>query len=416
MEKVEREHIELKPIRGFTFIGDPGCDGLGVEIMSIFNAACNEAAGDFLLIGGDIVPNGTQHFYKNVVEMTDTAVSKPAIDKPVYMLAGNHDTQDYEAFFGLKNYFLHNSGLLLVVLDNSKRAFSQETLDLLQRALEYERDNIVLAFHIPPPNTVSGNSVSAEEWDKVLAIISPVREKVKYILCGHIHSYFEDDVNGMKLIATGGGGARIEEVKGVQAPYHHFVEFSFDSSGRLGYSRKQVAFSKAHEIPPAVRGELERAFAGECQAHIRYRLYAEDALKNNKPALAKLFSAAADSEFYHARNFYYALQNFKPSLEAVRESIVNEADEVNTIYLNALNLARQQGAGLAAYAFEDARAAESVHLRLLREAEGTLAAEPDIQERQYYSCSSCGHTITDINSVKYCPVCGAPPDKILAVD
>ena len=410
MEKIVNENNEINAISGFTFIGDPGCDGLGVEIMSIFNAACLEAAGDFMLIGGDIVPNGTNRFYKNVIEMADAVV-----DKPVYVLAGNHDTLDYEAFFGLKNYFIHNSDFLLIVLDNSRRIFSQETLDVLKRALAYERDNIVLAFHIPPPNTVTGNSVSTEEWDKVLAIISPVREKIKYILCGHIHSYFEATVNGMQLIATGGGGARIEEVEGVEAPYYHFVEFTFDPSGSLNYRCKPVSFNKASEISPAVRESLEKAFAGECQAYMRYRLYAEDAHRNNKPALAKLFSAASDSELYHARNFFYAMHNIKPSLEAVDESAANESDEVHNLYLNALNLARQHGAGLAAYAFEDARSAESVHLRLFKEAADTLAAMPDVAEKDYFTCTSCGYTITEISNITYCPVCGAPPDKILPV-
>ena len=407
MEKIERDNIEIGPIKGFTFIGDPGCDGLGVEIMSIFNAACLEAAGDFMLIGGDLVPNGTNRFYKNVVEMADAV-----IEKPVYILAGNHDTLDYEAFFGKKDYFLYNSNLLLIVLDNSRRVFSQETLDLLQRALKYERDNIVLAFHIPPPNKIIKNSVSTEEWDKVLQIISPFKEKIKYILCGHIHSYFEDEVDGIKLIATGGGGARIEEVEGIEAPYYHFVEFSFDSAYNLIYSRKPVSFSKASMIPPPVREAMENAFAGECQAYMRYRMYAEDALKNNKPGLAKLFKAASDSEFYHARNFFYAMHGFKPSMEAIAESIVNEGDEVNNIYLNALNLARQHGTGLAAYAFEDARSAETIHLRLFNEAEKNLTAMPDIPEKQYHTCSSCGYTITDIDNAKFCPVCGAPLDKV----
>ena len=407
MEKVEKEAIAINPINGFTFIGDPGCDGLGVEIMSIFNAACHEAAGDFLLIGGDIVPNGTNRFYESVIAMADAA-----INKPVYMLAGNHDTLNYEAFFGRKNYFLYNSNLLIVVLDNSKRMFSQESLDLLRRALIYERDNIVIAFHIPPPNMFIKNSVSMEEWEKILNIISPVQKKVKYILCGHIHSYFEDNVNGIKLIATGGGGARIEEVHDVEKPYYHFVEFTFDSSGQLQHKYKPVSFSKACNIAVPVRDALERAFVGECQAYMRYRLYAEDALKSNKPGLAKLFLAASDSEFYHARNFYYAMNKFKSSSEAVSESVINEGEEVNVTYLDGLNMSQHHGAGLAAYAFEDARSAEVIHLRLFEEAEQILSIASDIPEKQYFTCTSCGYTITDINKITACPVCGAPLDKI----
>jgi rubrerythrin/predicted phosphodiesterase len=414
VERITREDIELPPIRGFSFVGDPGCDGLGVEIMSIFNAACHEAsqeaAGDFLLVGGDIVPNGADRFYQNVIAMTDTA-----IDKPIYMLAGNHDKQNYEAYFGKKNYFLYNSQLLLIVLDDSQRAFSPETLDVLRRALSHTCDCIILAFHIPPPNKVSGNSVSDGEWAKVLEIIAPVKDKVKYILCGHVHSYFEDQVNGIQLIATGGGGARIEEVSGVPAPYHHYVAFYFDSEGRLQYSKKNISFNKSGNTPPPVHAALQKAFEGECQAYVRYRLYAEDANKNNKPGLAKLFLAASDSEFYHARNFYYAMNQFKPLGEALAESIANEGAEVNSVYVDGVNLARQHGYGLGAYAFEDARSAEAVHLRLFEEAERLLSNASDIPEEQYHTCTSCGYTFRRMGSETCCPVCGAPADKIAEV-
>ncbi|MDR1858118.1 MAG: metallophosphoesterase [Treponema sp.] len=410
MERISREDIEIQPIRGFSLIGDPGCDGLGVEIMSIFNAACHEAAGDFLLVAGDIVPNGADRFYQNVIDMTDAA-----LHKPIYMLAGNHDKQNYEAYFGKKNYFIYNSELLLIVLDNSQRAFSPETLDVLRRALSYKRDCIILAFHIPPPNKVSGNSVSEGEWAKVLEIIAPVKDKVKYILCGHVHSYFEDEVNGIQLIATGGGGARIEEISGVQAPYHHYVEFYFDSDGSLHHAKKSISFNRSDTTPLPVFKALERAFEGECQAYIRYRLYAEDAKKNNKPGLAKLFLAASDSEYHHARNFYYAMNQFKSLGEAISESVSNESGEVNGAYLDGLNLARQHACGLAAYAFEDARSAEAVHLRLFEEAERLLSEASDIPEKQYHTCTSCGYTFSAMSAETVCPVCGAPQDKIVEV-
>ena len=407
MQKIEREKTELKPISGFTFIGDPGCDGLGVEIMSVFNAVCREAAGDFLLIGGDIVPEGKSTFYQNVVDMVDSTASKPS-----YMLAGNHDTLDYETYFGKKNYFLYEPRLLLVVLDNSRRAFSQETLDLLKRSLEYARDNIIIAFHIPPPNAVTRNSVSTEEWAKVRDILEPVIDKVKYVLCGHVHSYFEDNVDGIRMVASGGGGARMEEVDGVPMPYYHSVEFSFDSAGNLGHAFKPLSRSGVSPIAPEVSASLHNAYAGECMAFVRYRLYGEDALKNGNPGLAKLFFAAADSEFHHARNFFYAMNGFKPCTEAIAESIEKEAEEVNTTYVEGLNLSKRHGAGLAAYAFDDARKAEVVHLRLFSEAEKALGeGASDIPEKQYLTCTSCGYTASGLTSDPRCPVCGAPHDK-----
>jgi len=410
MQKIEQSSNPLKDISGFTFIGDPGCDGLGVEIMSIFNAACHEAAGDFILIGGDIVPEGTDRLYQNVVNMLDSDIRTP-----VYMLAGNHDTMDYETYFGQKNYYLYDSKCLLIVLDNSKRSFSQETIDLLSAALKVERDNIIVSFHIPPPNRVSKNAVSDEEWAKVMSVLSPVRDKVKYILCGHVHSYFEDDIDGIQLVASGGGGARIEDVEGVVAPYYHYVELSFDASGKLFHTFKPIAHTKKTKPTDEVFDALKEAYAGECMAFVRYRIYAEEAMRQNKPNLAKLFSAAADSEFHHARNFYYAMAGLKPLDAVVSESIENESDEVNQIYPSGEDIAKNHQSGLAAYAFNDARMAERVHLRLFNEAKESIAAGKDIDEKQYLNCTSCGYTMIGQQSKIRCPICGAPPDKIYAI-
>ena len=410
MQKIERTDILLNPIKSFTFIGDPGCDGLGTEIMSIFNAACLEANGDFILIGGDIVPEGTDRLYKNVVNMLDSNITTP-----VYMLAGNHDTLDYEKYFGKKNYFIYDGKLLIIVLDNSKRAFTQEAHEVLSQAIKHECENIVITFHIPPPNSVSGNSVSNEEWDVIEKIIAPVRSKVKYVLCGHVHSYFEDDIDGIRLVASGGGGARIEEVDHVSPPYYHFVEFSFNADGSLKHTFKPVSFNVNMNKHEEVANALKSAYAGECMAYVRYRLFAEDAERDGKPHLAKLFLAAADSEFYHARNFFYAMGDFKPPYEAILDSINNESDEVNEVYVKGENISKKHKSGLAAYAFNDARMAETVHLRLFNEAKKSLEVSEDIPNAEYYTCSSCGYTVGKAKSKVRCPVCGAPADKIYEV-
>ncbi|MCL2835020.1 MAG: metallophosphoesterase [Treponema sp.] len=423
MFKAENTETKIGPVKGFTFIGDPGCSGLGVEIMSVFNACLYESGGDFILVGGDIVPNGTDRFYESVTAMVDQS-----INKPIYMLAGNHDTLSYEKYFGKKNYFLYNDSLLLIALDDSGRVFTREALETLQGALKFERPNIVLAFHIPPVNKITQDSVDAQEWLKVSAIIKPFKDKIKYILCGHIHSYFEDDIDGIKLIATGGGGARMDEVPGIRTPYYHFVDFYFDNNGKLQYNRKFVEFSKNELIKnediknesaevksikaSPVREAMEEAFAGECRAHVRYRLYAEDALKNNNPGLAKLFAAASDSEYHHARNFYYALNGLKQAKHSLSESIAGETYEAETLYPAGVDLAQQYKSGLAVYAFRDACEAEKVHMRLFSAA---LSQAGEIPEKRYFTCTSCGLTFTGEPNFKFCPVCGAPLGKIREV-
>ncbi len=411
IKKIEKAVNILDRINTFAFVGDPGCDGLGAEIMSVFNLALNNSDTDFLLVAGDIVPIGSPVFYGKTAELMDSICRRP-----VYMLCGNHDTHSYEDYFGRKNYFICDDRLLIVVLDNSKRSFSEETLNVLREALNnYSRENIVIAFHIPPPNTVAGNSVTEKEWAKITEVIEPYKKNIRYFLSGHVHSYFEDDLDGIKLICTGGGGARIEPVDGISSPYHHVVEFYYGDSG-LSYRIKTLCFVEnefAHK--QQINESLFDSFKEECIAHVKYRLYAEDAQRRNMPNTAKLFLAIADSEFYHARNYYFAMNRFKEPRERIADSIFSERNEVDNTYASYLEQAKKEHAGIAAYAFNDAREAERIHLGLLEKAYNELAGKKDIFCDRFYTCTSCGLTFHGGEHPKMCHVCGAPSDKIKEV-
>ncbi|MDR1973018.1 MAG: hypothetical protein LBQ46_13985 [Treponema sp.] len=51
IQKIVRPVLEVADFRSFSVLGDPGCDGLGAEIMAIFADLLSEAAAtDFTLI------------------------------------------------------------------------------------------------------------------------------------------------------------------------------------------------------------------------------------------------------------------------------------------------------------------------------------------------------------------------------
>lgn len=140
-------------------MGDPGCDGLGAEIMTTFAKGLTVKRSDFAVILGDIVPIGYEIVYRSMTEFINTIAPYP-----VYSLCGNHDTNFYDKYFGLRNYLLVNDRTLLIILDNSKRKFEDNTLTFLRESLKnYSRNNILLLFHIPPPNSISPNAVTIEE-------------------------------------------------------------------------------------------------------------------------------------------------------------------------------------------------------------------------------------------------------------
>jgi rubrerythrin len=440
IRKIENPVIEVADFSRFMLLGDPGCDGLGAEIMSVFaeiltgskvaakESAAMESVPDFTLVIGDVVPFGSKVFYQNIVDFINVAARNP-----VYVACGNHDTVYYADFFGRADYAVVDSRTLVIVLDDSKRVISDESRALLETALrDYPRENIILALHIPPPNPVSKNAIPAEEWQKINDTFAAAGCAPDYVLAGHLHSYFEAMVScgdaQVPLVCSGGAGARIEDVEGVKAPYYHWVEFTL--GGKFHHKRVELNGGEFQLYDDTARGEelarvYKESYERECEAHVRYRLYADDAAKRGLPNLAKLFRAASDAEFYHARNFFYCAGGVKEPVDAVASSLAGERFEVEDFYKNGLDLARSLRQPLAVYAFTDAREAEKTHQKLFEKALKLLERGEDSEPLTYYTCSSCGYTFAfppgasgeaGSGHPKNCPVCGAPMDKILAVE
>ncbi|MDE6929459.1 MAG: metallophosphoesterase, partial [Lachnospiraceae bacterium] len=225
MIKVTNPITRLPLVNSIGVIGDPGCEGLGTYNMKVYAGALEESSkDDITLIAGDLVPEGTRHYYEAIQEMTETLAGND-----VYCLRGNHDTGDYMEYFGEKNYALLTQHFAVVVLDNALRSFEDEGLALLSQVLAMDEvGQAIIAFHIPVPNHFILNCVSQEEFARLKDAYGPWKEKVKYLLCGHVHSRFEDEVDGIPLICTGGGGAMIEDVSQEIRAWdveHHIVHF-----------------------------------------------------------------------------------------------------------------------------------------------------------------------------------------------
>ncbi len=396
----------------FTVIGDPGCDGLGATTMSIFAKALTSTASDFTIIAGDVVPFGRESFYQSACQFIESV--SPA---PVYAVCGNHDTEFFDHYFGLRNYALVNERALIVILDNSRRTFEPSTLDFFRNTLrELCRDTIVIIFHIPPPNGLCSNSMTEGQWESIRPLYLPYREKIACMVSAHVHSFFEDAIDGIPLLVTGGGGARLEFInEGLDRmkTFHHVLNFHWEGE-RLAWRHVTLdGLAYASELEDApLKGYLTEALEKECLAHVVYRLYADDAASKGLPGIAKLFRAASDAEFNHARNHLHVLNKPGSTEENLKESLAGESFEVSTMYRQYLDYAREKSHGLAAYSFLDALEAEKIHHRLFKEA---LTAAGDMELSSYFTCTSCGHTFRAPHHPKNCPVCGAPADKIREV-
>ncbi len=405
MIKVTESVTRPGRIRSMGVIGDPGCEGLGTYNMKVYAGALEESGkDDITLIAGDLVPAGTRHHYQMIQELTETLA-----ENEVYTLRGNHDTGAYTEYFGLKNYALLADEFAVVVLDNAVRSFEEEGLTLLKEVLSMEDvEQVIIAFHIPVPNHFIQNCVSEEEFTRLKNAFAPWKNKVKYLLCGHVHSRFEDEVEGIPLICTGGGGAMIEDVsREIRAcdVEHHIVHF---------YMEEGILKYRIADLPEdgygrergdrVLRRKLEETVQGELLAHFKYLMFADRAERRGMGRIANLFRALAASEYYHARSFYSVLDCPAPFAESVKTFVPGEEFEYEHLYQMLVEYAKSHQNPLAEQAYAGAASAEKVHASLLKQASDM----EHFAEETIYVCPVCGYVMAGDAAPERCPVCGGP--------
>ncbi len=405
IKKVTSPMIHLSGVSSVGVIGDPGCEGLGTYNMKVFAGALEETAkDDITLIVGDLVPTGTNSYYQSINGITETVA-----ENDVYVLRGNHDTGAYNDYYGLHNYALLADGFAIVVLDNALREFEEEGLELLSQLLSMEEvSRVIIAFHIPVPNHFIGNSVSEEEYHRLKAVFEPWKEKVKYLLCGHVHSRFIDEVDGIPLICSGGGGAMIEDVSAdIRASdvNHHIIHFYLEND-KLNWRLQDLPDGcyAVERKDGVLKEKLEETVKAEMMAHLKYLTFADRARRRGFDKIANLFEALAESEYHHARNFYSVLERPSAFLESMNAFIQGENFEYEQFYRIMADYAKKNNAPLSARAYEAALAAEQVHARLLAQA---MDVEPFNLDKVYV-CPICGHVMYGDSVPDRCPVCGGP--------
>lgn len=403
--KVSKQIIRLTDVHSIGVIGDPGCEGLGTYNMKVYAGALKESSkDDITLIAGDLVPTGTSLYYQKIQEITEVLAGND-----VYSLRGNHDTGAYTEYFGEKNYALLMEHFAVVVLDNAFRSFEEEGLTLLSRVLAMEEvKQVIIAFHIPVPNHFIPNSVSDDEFLRLRNVYKPWKEKVKYLLCGHVHSRFIDLVDDIPLICTGGGGAMIEDVsKDIKACdiEHHIVHF-YEKDGVLDYRISNLSENcNRHENEDSILiQKLKETVEGELLAHFKYMMFADRAKRRGMEELSRLFHALAASEYHHARNFYSVYDCPATFIESVEAYIPGEEFEYEYLYKSLAKYAKEHLNPLAQQAYEGAAAAETIHASLLKDASDVEA----YKGTPVYVCPICGYIMAGDTLPERCPVCGGP--------
>lgn len=403
IKKIEDKIKKIEHLNSFCVIGDPGCEGLGTYMMQTYARALTKSGIDNItLIAGDLVPEGETRYYNKVCNLTDIVAKND-----VYVLRGNHDTGDYNEFFGLSDYALIGEHFTLVIMDNSFRSFSENGLSLLGEILKREDcKHVLIAFHIPIPNHFTQNAVSKEEYEKLQSVYLPYKDKIDYFICGHVHSYFEDSIDGIPLICTGGGGAFIEDIsEQIKAAdvNHHIIRFTWNGQEVTHEFVELDEFVYHNEANhPILHEQLMDSVKGELLAHLKYLSYAEKAKRRGYEEIASLFFALAESEYRHAKNFFSIVDQPNSFEQTIETFIPAETFEYKRMYQMLSDYSKQEDLVLSEQAYKDAAYAEKVHAALLEEAK-----EIDtFQKEQFFVCPVCGYLMEEKEA--RCPVCGAP--------
>ncbi len=192
-------------------------------LRTVLRHIAGEVGGrvDFIVSTGDLVDGASAAAYQTASRLLGLAGGQAAAPGPLvatveglreipfYCLPGNHDDREhfFTSLFGeaqarplLNASFVHD-GVQLVCLDvgpGVKAALHSETLDFLAQALQAEMPAIVLIHHAVVP-------VGARWMDRFLADdMEPfwktlAGHNVLGILCGHLHTTYEQVVNDVPV-------------------------------------------------------------------------------------------------------------------------------------------------------------------------------------------------------------------------
>ena len=158
------------------------------------------------------------------------------------------------------------------------------------------------------------------------------------------------------------------------------------------------------------KANLEAAFAGESQAHMKYHAFAEKAEKEGLSEVARLFRAVSFAELVHATAHFRTLDGIGTTEENLQAAIGGENYEVDEMYPAFIAVAEVQEESAAVRSNKWAMEAEKVHAGLYEQARQAVLAGGDVQLGTVHVCEVCGWTVEG-DAPDRCPLCGATKDK-----
>jgi len=173
-----------------------------------------------ILHGGDLVLRESRRHFDWVLHELD----EERLDVPFCAVAGNHDLggrskgqeaayASYTRAFGPRHYWFRCANALFVALDTAPGSFSKDEQKWLDDTLTLHRPDCAACFvftHYPPRDPRPKGFHGMHKGGEALVALLK-KHRVSALLASHIHGYLEDNVEGIPVFITGGGGAKLEE-------------------------------------------------------------------------------------------------------------------------------------------------------------------------------------------------------------
>jgi rubrerythrin len=160
------------------------------------------------------------------------------------------------------------------------------------------------------------------------------------------------------------------------------------------------------------QANLEAAFAGESQAHMKYLIFAERAEREGFDEVARMFRAISYAELVHAKSHFQTLSNIGKTEDNLKAAIGGENYEVDEMYPAFEAVAELQEEKNAVRSNQWAMEAEKVHSGMYEQARQAVLAGQDVEVGDIHVCEVCGWTLEG-DVPDRCPLCGAKRDRFV---
>ena len=195
----------------FVYFGDsrPAQEGEQPEVFKVILEMINEDNPLFVIGGGDFVVDAIPEDFE---EFLNTVL---ILNPHIFYVCGNHDDSEYYVqYLGDRVYAFTYRNSLFVVLDSSKKVLNEKQLNFLEEQLKRGFEHTFVVTHVPPFDPEGTYAMMYPE--KFMDIV--LKYEVDYVLCSHIHGYYEEIINKTTFIISGGAGSPL-----TRGGFHHYI-------------------------------------------------------------------------------------------------------------------------------------------------------------------------------------------------